>query len=391
MTCKDVKYYLSDYAKGYLIDEMRAEIHEHLCSCNSCTKILDELISSNSKTSRKKSKQIEKSTSEKPKHKNKKSLTVSSQKSRYSLQQKNSEVNENDTFKINQLLQKNEIDNNKLFSVAGVISSVALGVVLAFLIFDFSPNTSWQVEKLSGFPMIESKLLIDKGRIKIGEKLTTDEQSSARLKVGSIGEIDIEPKTEIQISETESFEYNLILHKGKLNARTWAPPKLFSIKTPSSNIKDLGCLYYISVDKNLTTLLRVKSGWVLMENGIKKSILPAGTSCYSDIAKGIGTPFSDSASETFKQALHKIDFESAKPNEFEVVIQESRREDLISLFHLILRGDKLVREKVFTRIAELAIIPSQVTKESIVNGDKEMLGRLWTALNLGGISIYQNL
>lgn len=391
MTCKDVKYYLSDYAKGYLIDEMRAEIHEHLCSCNSCTKILDELISSNSKTSRKKSKQIEKSTSEKPKYKNKKPLTVSSPKNRYSLQQKNSDVNENDTFKINQLLQKNEIDNNKLFSIAGVISSVALGVVLAFLIFDFSPNTSWQVEKLSGFPMIESKLLIDKGRIKIGEKLTTDEQSSARLKVGSIGEIDIEPKTEIQISETESFEYNLILHKGKLSARTWAPPKLFSIKTPSSNIKDLGCLYYISVDKNLTTLLSVKSGWVLMENGIKKSILPAGTSCYSDTAKGIGTPFSDSASETFKQALHKIDFENANPNEFEVVIQESRREDLISLFHLILRGDKLVREKVFNRIAELSIIPSQVTKESIVNGDKEMLGRLWTALNLGGISIYQNL
>lgn len=391
MTCNDVKYYLNDYAKGYLIDEMRAEIHEHLCNCNSCTKILDELISANSKASSKKSKKREKSTSEKPKIKNKKSLTVSPKKSRYSLQQKNSEVNENDNFKINQLLLKNEIDNNKLFSIAGVISSVALGVVLAFLIFDFSPHTSWQVEKLSGFPMIESKLLIDKSKIKIGEKLTTDEQSRARLKIGSIGEIDIEPKTEIQISETESFEYNLILHKGKLSARTWAPPKLFSIKTPSSNIKDLGCLYYISVDKNLTTLLSVKSGWVLMENGIKKSILPAGTSCYSDTAKGIGTPFSDSASETFKQALQKIDFENANPNEFEVVIQESRREDLISLFHLILRGDKLVREKVFNRIAELSMIPSQVTKESIVNGDKEMLGRLWTALNLGGISIYQNL
>ncbi len=391
MTCNDVKYYLNDYAKGYLIDEMRAEIHEHLCNCNSCTKILDELISANSKASSKKSKQREKSTSEKPKHKNKKSLTVSPKKSRYSLQQKNSEVNEKDNFKINQLLLKNEIDNNKLFSIAGVISSVALGVVLAFLIFDFSPHTSWQVEKLSGFPMIESKLLIDKSKIKIGEKLTTDEQSRARLKIGSIGEIDIEPKTEIQISETDSFVYNLILHKGKLNARTWAPPKLFSIKTPSSNIKDLGCLYFISVDKNLTTLLRVKSGWVLMENGIEKSLLPAGTSCYSDTANGIGTPFSDTATETFKQALHKIDLEKGSSNEIEIVIQESRREDLISLFHLILRGDKLVREKVFNRIAELSIIPSQVTKESIVNGDREMLGRLWTALNLGGISIYQNL
>lgn len=387
MNCKDVKYYLDDYAKGYLLDEMRAEIHKHLNSCKSCTKIFDEIITSKSKEKIKKQKQAEKKVNKDAVKENKNS--IKKHQSKVSLG-KLPATFESDYKKINHLLNLNEIDNNKLFFIAGVISAIGLGIVLAFLIFDFSPNTYWFVEKLSGYPTIESRVLVDKGIIKIGETLNTDSYSRARLKVESIGEIDVEPRTEIQINETESFEYNLILYKGSISARTWSSPKLFAIKTPAANIKDLGCVYNISVDEKFTTMLQVKSGWVLMENGKQKCLLPAGTSCYSDTSIGLGTPFSDNASELFRQALFTFDFKDST-KKIETVLSESEKDDFISLFHLLLKTDKETKEKIFDRLAQLTNIPKQIRKELIVDGDKYTLARLWIELNLGSITDFQNL
>jgi hypothetical protein len=36
MKCEEVKYYLNDYAEGFLIDEMRAEIKNHIEYCKEC-------------------------------------------------------------------------------------------------------------------------------------------------------------------------------------------------------------------------------------------------------------------------------------------------------------------------------------------------------------------
>ena len=39
MHCAEVKYYLSDYSRGILLDEVRTEIHEHLNDCKVCAKV----------------------------------------------------------------------------------------------------------------------------------------------------------------------------------------------------------------------------------------------------------------------------------------------------------------------------------------------------------------
>ena len=36
MQCDEVKYYIKDFAQGYLIDEMRKLIGDHLENCASC-------------------------------------------------------------------------------------------------------------------------------------------------------------------------------------------------------------------------------------------------------------------------------------------------------------------------------------------------------------------
>src|SRR5665647_341375 len=54
MNCTEVKYYLNDYARGILLNEVRADIHEHLNCCKSCAKALDKIFTVSSQSSVKK-------------------------------------------------------------------------------------------------------------------------------------------------------------------------------------------------------------------------------------------------------------------------------------------------------------------------------------------------
>src|SRR3990170_618547 len=305
MNCTEVKYYLNDYSKGILLDEVRAEIHEHLNYCKSCTKLFDKLITISSETGikeknlRSKEKVLEKIHKENEKTGSTKKIIPRIFSSASAIS------SEADHLKNSLMLKANEIENNKLYVVAGIISIIALGVILAYLIFDRSPSTFWSVEKISGYPVIESNILTDHGVIKIGEKLFTDSKSKARLKVGAVGEIDIEPQ--------------------------------------------------------------------------------------SEIPKRPGTPFLNDASESFKESLFKLDFENGSKAELETVLSESRREDLISLFHLLKRLDRESRGKIYDRISILFNMPQRITREGIVSGNSDMMGRLWTELGIGSISICQNL
>jgi hypothetical protein len=390
VNCSEVKYYLSDYSRGILLDEMRSELHDHLNGCINCSRMLDEIISSGSKRraiNKVKSEKISKAGSHHESEKNKNY----NKHPRYVIPSDNTFDDENIKLKNKLFFITNDIDNNKLFAVSAIISTIALGIILAFLIFDSSPNKFWIVEKISGYPVIQSQIMTSQGILKVGEKLITDSESRARLIIASFGEIDIEPQTEIKFIETKSAEYQLFLSKGKISVRTWAAPKLFSIETPSAVIKDFGGIYYLTVDEKFNTKLQVKSGWVLMIADDIKSLLSTASICYADKKSGMGVPFSINATDSFKSALYNFNLETRTGNELSTILSESQKEDLSSLFHLLIRSRNEQREKIFNRIKLLSVIPQQITQDGILNGDKDMLGRLWTQIGLGSISMYQNL
>ena len=391
MTCAEVKYYLNDYTKGFLLDEVRVEIHEHLSFCSNCKNVFDEIITIHSgKGVKKKIIEPRKEVWEGVHKRSEKNHAAKKIIPKFFpfVPDKNLET---DQLNFNLNFKLAQIEDNKWFTIAGVVSVLALGVIFALMIFDKSPNQFWTAEKISGYPVIESHILTDRGIIKIGEKLITDSESRARLKIGTIGEIDVEPQSEVKIIETKTSEYRLVLSKGRLSVRTWSAPKFFSIKTPTALVKDLGCIYYLSVDEKSSTKLHVKSGWLLMEDKDKKSLIPTGASCYSEISTGLGTPFLNDASNMFKESLYRLDFENGDKAELEIILSESRQKDLITLIHMLKRGDQESRGKIYDRIFQLFKIPQRITRDGIVKGNKDMLGRLWTELGLGSISLYQNL
>jgi hypothetical protein len=237
---------------------------------------------------------------------------------------------------------------------------------------------SWNVETLAGTPKIGNSF--EGGKLAVGQFLETDANSRARVQVANIGNVDIAPNTRVQLVGTKSTEHRLSLEKGVLHAKILAPPRLFIVDTPSAVAVDLGCEYTLEVDKDGNSKLHVTSGYVALERGGRESIVPAGAIALTKKGKGIGTPFSEDASEAFQNALASFDFQNGGTRALETIFKESNFYDTISLWHLLSRTRKTDREKVFDALSKYVKPPAGTTRAGILRLDKKMLDQWWTEI-----------
>jgi hypothetical protein len=240
---------------------------------------------------------------------------------------------------------------------------------------------SWEVARLDGTPRIGSAGISNKGQLAVGQWLETDGNSRAQIAVESIGQVEIDPNTRVRLVLTQPTEHRLELAHGKMSARIWAPPRLFFVDTPSAVAADLGCAYTLEVDDAGASLLRVTSGWVALQLKDRESMVPAGAACQTRPGIGPGTPYFEDASESFRHALAKIDFErdataSAKSDALKVLLAEDRPRDTLTLWHLLSRVDGQDRVRVYEEMAGFVAPPDGVTREGVLQLNQQML-ELW--------------
>ena len=188
-----------------------------------------------------------------------------------------------------------------------VAAAVVLVIAAWFLLRRERP--SWEVVSLEGTPRIGSETISESGRLAVGQWLETDSSSRARISIGVIGEVQVDPNTRIRLLKARVNDHRLALARGKMHAAIWAPPRLFSVETPSAVAVDLGCTYTLEVDEAGTSLLHVTSGWVAFETEGRESFVPAGALCKTRPGIGAGTPYREDASEALRSALTRLDFE----------------------------------------------------------------------------------
>jgi hypothetical protein len=267
-------------------------------------------------------------------------------------------------------------------AIAAIAAGLVLAIGIGFLwIYTREARPGWGVARLDGSPTIGSARMNDKGRLAVGQWLETDGASRAQIAVGSIGHVEIDPNTRVRLVETKPTEHRLELARGRMSAKIWAPPRLFFVNTPSGVAADLGCAYTLEVDDQGASLLRVTSGWVALQLRDIESIVPAGASCATRPGVGPGTPYFEDASESFKSALSRLDFDETLTDEsrapiLKQVIAESRMRDTLTLWHLLYRVQGAQREQVFERMALLSPPPKDVTREGCLQLDDKML-HLW--------------
>ena len=252
----------------------------------------------------------------------------------------------------------------------------AAGILLVIAGFWFAARLSrpaLHVARLSGEPTIGSGRISSTGRLMRGDWLQTDGSSRARITVGEIGHVEVEPHTRIRLVESRVSEQRLALARGKMHASILAPPRIFVVETPAAVAVDLGCTYTLAVDDSGASILEVTSGWVALEEKGRVSVVPAGALCWTRPGVGPGTPYFKDSSAAFQAALDRFDFGGGGRDAIDVLLTESRKRDTLSLWHLLSRVDEAERIRLYERIAAFVPPPRGVTREGVLELDKKML------------------
>jgi hypothetical protein len=246
-------------------------------------------------------------------------------------------------------------------------------------------GTQWEVVRIDGAPVLNQRRLDQKsfrgeGRIGAGEWIETDSRSSATVKVGEIGLVEVGPNTRLRVITARPSEHRLALARGEIRARISAPPKMFFVDTVSGTAVDLGCEYTLDSAEDGSGLLRVTKGWVSFQWKGLESLVPAGASCRLHPGAGPGIPYFDDAPESLKQALDSIGFDKAgfgfdRAGALDVVLAEARVRDTLTLWHLLSRVEVEDRPRVYDRIASLTPVPQGVSREQALKLDPETLRR----------------
>lgn len=248
------------------------------------------------------------------------------------------------------------------------------------------PRIGWSVESVAGAPVVDGKVVERSARLGIGRWLTTDGGSRARLAVGHIGQVDVEPNTRLQLVESRAREHRMALAEGTIHARIWAPPKFFFVNTPAATAIDLGCAYTLRVNADGSGLVRVTHGWVGFEHGGREAFIPEGAICATRPGIGPGTPQYEDAPATFAAALAVLDFGSAADTRraaaLDAVLSEARGRDALTLWHLLQRGSREERSLVYDRMRVLAPPPDGVTRQAVLDGERAAIDAWWDSLGL---------
>jgi hypothetical protein len=283
---------------------------------------------------------------------------------------------------------------------AAVAAMAAFAVASLFFVMrpvpPAAPRPGWEVTQLEGAPLVgKNSIQVTgaKAKLEVGELLVTNSTSSATVTVAEIGEIQVDPGTRVRLLQTMRDRKRISLEEGTIHAAIWAPPGEFVVDTPSATAVDLGCAYTLHVAPDGSGLLRTTLGWVGFHSNGHDSFIPAGAVCPTHRNLGPGTPYFEDATEPFRTALAQLDFGNLTPESrsttLQIVLSQSRKDDALSLWHLLSRTQAEDREKVFRRFAALVPPPSGVTREGILRLDQKQLDLWWNALDLGDISIWR--
>lgn len=246
-----------------------------------------------------------------------------------------------------------------------VIAAAAVLVIAVVAMHRVQSGPSWEVDGFAGT-----------SRLHPGDVLQTGTASEAEVKIANIGRLLVSPNTRIRLLVTKSNEHRIALDRGKVEAQTWAPPRLFIVDTPSASAVDLGCKYSLQVQGDGSDLLHVTVGMVAFENDGRETIVPAGAFCRTRKGSGPETPFFEDASPEFQAALQKVDSLGDGPeraNQLRVMLAEAHVRDALSLWHLLPRVDLESRGMIYDRLAGLLPPPPEVTRAGIVALDPKML------------------
>lgn len=210
--------------------------------------------------------------------------------------------------------------------------------------------------------------------VRAGERFSTGAGAGARLEIGWLGHVDVEPNSRVAVEDCGKDAHRLFLERGSVKAKIWAQPRLFQIGTPAGNSIDLGCAYELDVADDGISRLRVTTGQVAFEFQGREIYVPAGWTCTSDPQRGPGAPVNDEASAEYRAALEAVEFAADPDPALVARVLDVGHEGTLTLWHLMTsaRTAASLRHAAFEVLAKDYWRPAWVTEDGVLAGDAKM-------------------
>ena len=222
-------------------------------------------------------------------------------------------------------------------------------------------------------------------RLEVGRQFLAGSDTQAIVDVARIGTMTVAPGSDITLRTTTSKRHRLVLARGTIDVRVWAPAGWVGIQTPAGEVIDLGCIFRLSVADDGTTRLRVESGWVQLENFAGEVLIPAGASSEMRIDGAPLVPVYDASTPRFRAGLRALEqarrADPTAPVDFEFLAEAAPR-DVLTLLVLARSQPPPAMTRLLARAAELIPPPPGVTIEAIAAGDMDKLWAWYDALDL---------
>ncbi|MFT4178830.1 MAG: hypothetical protein QM612_05110 [Thermomonas sp.] len=213
--------------------------------------------------------------------------------------------------------------------------------------------------------------------------IETGAGGAARLRAAGIGEVAIGPGSRLRLVETRTGRHRVQLQQGRMWARVWAPPGQFGVSLPGSDVFDLGCEFELAIDAAGNGSLRVRSGWVQIDNTHREVLAPQGTRVRLHGSGAAGTPYAEDAAAAFIAALDAVDARAGAVDpqgvEVRALIATSRAQDAITLLSLLQAYPQLGDGPLLERMAQL--LPAVPASRAGWQRDRTaQLGAWWNGL-----------
>ncbi|MEZ0325749.1 MAG: zf-HC2 domain-containing protein [Fimbriimonas sp.] len=235
-----------------------------------------------------------------------------------------------------------------------------------------SNGPAFELLNVQGPVTVATKPVQQGSLVRQGESLCTGPAAKTRIAVGDVGEIELSQGSELQLVSCDSKQHRMRLTKGELSAMVVAPPRFLVIETPAGEAVDLGCAYTLKIDDQGNTILHVTSGWVSLEREGPDGLVPAGWSCVTRKEQGVGTPVCGKAPTPVRAAFKRFDLERDGPA-LSFCLKVARKEDALSLWHLLARTNGSDRELVWQRLAKLSPPPKEAPKQAVLSLDSKAM------------------
>ena len=381
MQCDEVRLYLESYVKNELPYSLHKKIFNHINNCRNCSLDADviKLIFHDSR--------LKNHTSTYISQKQEKGILKNkfNDLENYSFEEGlyNLKLSERSVSRIK--VKKNR--DGKFIVLATILSAVLFAAIIGFLFYNHESAAFLSVDKLYGDVFIGSKKIDSYGMLKPGEWLNTDENSKSRIKLGVLGEIEVEPSTQIKLLNINSSYNHFYLQSGKVKASVWGEPRRLFIDSPTGELIDFGSTFNFNVENDKSSIIKVESGWAALHFKDQFVIIPAGNECISKDV--IGIPFNINSTKEFKEKLN--DFLDNKISSVSEVLNAANKKDLISLWYLLVSSYQNERQVIFNKIKQLNSDVSRLNENQILKLDESALNNLWEVLGLGNKNYWKIL